>query len=257
MILHATRCLVIPDIHQDLAWAERILAQEETASQPPDLIVFLGDYFDSYRKPPERATVAATCAWLNTTRERFGHRAVFLLGNHDIQYLEARAACLARRTPRFLGTKCGSAFTHTTAKRIAKDLSPAFWSAARLFVCVNGWLLSHAGVAPVHWPAAPTSTASLTLLDDQCQTALDALTLRRATPPLLQAGRARGGDAPIGGITWLDWDDEFEDALSLPQLVGHTSSELGPRQRGRSWCLDGMQTCYGSLSSDGRFEVHR
>jgi hypothetical protein len=263
MRLHAQRCLVIPDIHQDFAWVERILARENAdgvvsdsssapaAPTPPDRIVFLVDYFDSHRKPTERASVADTCAWLDTARRRFGERAVFLLGNHDIQYLEARPACLARRTPRFLGTKCGSAFTHNTAKRIAKDLSPEFWSAARLFVCVNGWLLSHAGLAPAHWPAAPTPNESLAVLDRQCRAALDALTLRRPVHPLLAAGRVRGGDAPVGGITWLDWDDEFKDALPLPQIIGHTASESGARQHDRSWCLDGAQTCYGVLTATG------
>ena len=250
MLLHAQRCLVIPDVHQDLAWVDRILAKEEAASKPPDLIVFLGDYFDSRRKPPERASVPSTCAWFNTTLERFGDRAAFLLGNHDIQYLEARAACLARRTPRFLGAKCGAAFTHNTAKRIAKDLAPEFWHAARLFVCVNGWLLSHAGLVAAHWPAAPTPDASLALLDKRCRDALDGLAPGRPVHPLLQAGLVRGGDAPVGGITWLDWDDEFEDALPLPQLVGHTADESGARQRGRSWCLDGAQTCYGVLTPD-------
>lgn len=259
MHIQAQRCLIIPDVHQDLAWVERILARENVdgtatdpvAPPPPDRIVFLGDYFDSHRKPQDRAGVADICAWLDAARRRFGERAVFLLGNHDIQYLEARPTCLARRTPRFLGTKCGSAFTHNTAKRIAKDLSPDFWRTARLFVCVNGWLLSHAGLAPSHWPAAPTTDESLARLDAQCGEALDALALRRPVHPLLQAGRVRGGDAPVGGITWLDWDDEFEDALPLPQIVGHTVDPGGARQQGRAWCLDGAQTCYGLLTPEG------
>lgn len=251
MLRHAQRCLVVPDVHQDLAWVARILAKEDTTPAPPDLVVFLGDYFDTHRKPRERASAIDTCAWLDAARERFGERAVFLLGNHDIQYLEARPACLARRTPRFLGTRCGSAFTHNTAKRVAKDLSPEFWRAARLFVCVNGWLLSHAGLAVALWPAATTTGESLARLDAQCREALDALALRRPVHPLLQAGRVRGGDAPVGGFTWLDWDDEFEDALPLPQIVGHTVDSGGARQRGRSWCLDGGQTCYGLITPEG------
>jgi 3',5'-cyclic AMP phosphodiesterase CpdA len=257
MLRHASRCLVIPDVHQDLAWVERILARENAdpaAPGPPDLIVFLGDYFDSRRTPRERASVTATCAWLDAARDRFADRVVFLLGNHDIQYLEARHSCLARHTPRLLGTQCGAAFSQNTAKQIARDLSPEFWGAARLFVCVNGWLLSHAGLAPAHWPAAPTTDASLRLLDAECRAALDALALRRPVHPLLRAGLVRGGEAPTGGITWLDWDDEFEDGLPLPQLVGHTASPGGARQRGRSWCLDGAQTCYGVLTPD-RFSL--
>lgn len=251
--IQTLRCLIIPDIHQNLSWVERVLAKEDVAPRRPDLIVFLGDYFDSHRPSEERATVAATCAWLNAAHERLGQRAVFLLGNHDVQYLEAKPACDRYRTPRHLGTRCGAAFTHNNAKRIARDLSPEFWRAARLFVCVNEWLLSHAGLAPGHWPVGPTTEASLTRLAAQCRDALAMLAPGRPVHPLLQAGRVRGGDAAIGGITWQDWDDEFEDALPLPQIVGHTVNEAGARQRGRSWCLDGNQTCYGVLTPDGFF----
>lgn len=247
----AQRCLILPDVHQDIAWAERVFAQEATGGTPPDLVVFLGDYFDSHRSPEARATVTATCAWLDATRRRLGERGVFLLGNHDVQYLEARPACLAHRSPRALGTQCGSAFSLTTAKRIAKDLPAEFWHDTRLFVRVNGWLLSHAGLAPAHWPAAATIDESIARLDTRCREALASLAPDRPTDPLLQAGLVRGGDAEIGGITWLDWDCEFEDALPLPQIVAHTASHQGARQNGRSWCLDGAQGTYGVLTPEG------
>ena len=60
----------------------------------------------------------------------------------------------------------------------------------------------------------------------------------------------RGGEQPCGGITWQDWNDEFRDDLPCPQLVGHTSSSDGARQQGRSWCIDGGQTCYACLSGE-------
>lgn len=247
----AQRCLIIPDVHQDIAWVERILASETTTGSPPDRIVFLGDYFDSRRSPDQRAGVAETCAYLDALRVRLGERGVFLLGNHDVQYFEARAACLAHRTPRDLRYKCGPSFSHSAAKQIAKNLSPEFWSATRLFVNVNGWLLSHAGVAPAHWPERATVAESLAALERDCAAALQSILApllpHRPSHPLLQAGYVRGGDTPVGGLTWLDWDHEFEDALPAPQLVGHTVSPLGARQSGRSWCLDGGQTCYGVL----------
>ncbi len=241
------RCLILPDIHQNIAWVNDVLAGEPVC----DRVVFLGDYFDSSLPLKRRTGVGATCSWLNEMLRKLGTRAVFLLGNHDVQYLEAKPACDRHRTPRHLGTKCGSAFTHSTAKRIAHDLDPAFWRNARLFVCVNGWLLSHAGLAPIHWPVSTELESSLTQLDDACLTALQTLSPHRLPHPLLQAGRVRGGDAPVGGITWLDWDDEFDDGLPLPQIVGHTGSKAGARQRGRSWCLDGQQTCYGILTPSG------
>ncbi len=250
MILHSQRCLVIPDVHQDIAWVERIFAKENNGAAKPDLIVFLGDYFDSRRPPEARATIAATCAYLEDLRGRLGNRVIFLLGNHDVQYWESRRACLARRTPRNLRYQCGVSFSPSAAKQIAKHLPSEFWSAARLFVQVNGRLLSHAGLSPKLLPLRATAAESSATLDQLEAAALQSIPAASPPHPLLEAGLVRGGDAPVGGITWLDWENEFEDALTLPQIIGHTVSHEGARQHGRSWCLDGAQSCYGVLTSE-------
>jgi len=39
---------------------------------------------------------------------------------------------------------------------------------------------------------------------------------------------------------WLDWEKEFEDALEVPQIVGHTRCAK-PTQKGRSYCIDFTQ----------------
>lgn len=41
-------------------------------------------------------------------------------------------------------------------------------------------------------------------------------------PWLFKAGSARGGPEPVGGVTWCDWDQEFEPTPGLHQIVGHT-----------------------------------
>lgn len=239
------RCLIIPDVHQDIAWVDRILEKESGH----DLVVFLGDYFDSRVPVKQRTGVAATCAHLNKLAAESNNRAVFLLGNHDIQYLEAKPACDHHRTPRNLHYKCGSAYSHAAAAKIAKGLTTEFWSKSRLFTQVDGWLLSHAGIAFQFWPQGQSVDAALAALEKESAHAL--VTMKRGPHPLLQAGKSRGGEAAIGGMTWLDWDEEFEDTLPLPQIVGHTPSNLGARQKGRSWCLDGNQTCYGILTKAG------
>lgn len=264
MRLHVQRCLIFPDVHQDIAWVERVLAREKVfgsvSAGAPDLVVFLGDCFDSRQPPERRASVVETCAYFDALRARLGDRAVFLLGNHDVQYREARAVCLARRAPRNLRYQCGASFVPSTAKHVAKNLSAEFWTGARLFVSVNGWLLSHAGVAPAHCPMRETLDESLAELEQACAAALKSIPASgasRVSHPLLRAGYVRGGEVPVGGVTWLDWDHEFEDALPAPQIVGHTVNPLGARRNGRSWCLDGGQTCYGVLNDSGELDVHR
>jgi 3',5'-cyclic AMP phosphodiesterase CpdA len=235
------RVLLIPDVHQHVAWAERVL----NAGADCDQVIFLGDYFDTGEG--DRASIAETCEFLVRTQERLGDRVVFLLGNHDVQYLEAKPYCDRFTRPRHLKYTCGSAYANARAKKVAKHLPAAFWAAARLATFVNGWLISHAGVARPFWPEVPSPDAALATVLERCANAL--AQLRGFPDPLLLPGTCRGGTQPVGGITWQDWDDEFNDAaIPFPQIVGHTSNPVGPRQKGRSWCLDGCQTSFGILT---------
>ena len=45
--------------------------------------------------------------------------------------------------------------------------------------------------------------------------------MQRAVWPILQAGWARGGNQPEGGITWNDWRDHQPIPL-VSQIFGHT-----------------------------------
>jgi hypothetical protein len=247
-MLKAARCVIIPDIHQNVAWASGILEREKNC----DLAVFLGDYFDRSGKPGSYASTDATCDWLAQVRQEWSGRSIFLLGNHDVQYLEAKMACDLRRQPRNQSYQCGGAFSAATAQTVAKRLPARFWTEARLFAAVNDHLLSHAGLALRFWPKAGTPGRALAALQRECAVAL--ATIPQGPHRLLDIGRARGGYAAIGGLTWLDWNDEFADDLPLPQIVGHTGDEGGARQNGRSWCIDGRQTCYGILKPTS-FEV--
>jgi len=238
---------VIPDIHENVAWAARVLAAEKIAGA--DFVVFLGDYFDTTMKHHERVGKRPTCEWLLKVREEWRGKCVFLLGNHDLHYLEARPDCLGHHQPRRRQYYRCSGFTAGGAHNVAKGLPVEFWDEARLFVCVNGYLLSHAGVARRFWREAATVAESLDALQRNCDEAIQ--TIRHLPHRLLTCGAARGGDAPVGGITWLDWDKEFTDDLPLGQIVGHTGSDAGARQKGRSWCIDGHQTCHGLLTPSG------
>jgi hypothetical protein len=236
----SARLLLIPDVHQHVAWAERVLA----AGADCERIIFLGDYFDTGER--DRASIAETCAFLARAQEALGERVTFLLGNHDIQYLEAKSYCDRYARPRHLKYTCGGAYANARAKKVAKHLPASFWTAAKLATFVNGWLISHAGVARAFWPEAPDPDTALALLLERSANAQ--AQLRSFPDPLLLPGTCRGGTQAVGGITWLDWDEEFDDSgIPFPQIVGHTSNPIGPRQKGRSWCLDGCQTSYGIL----------
>jgi hypothetical protein len=238
----AERCLIIPDIHQDIAWAQRILQRELPNT---DHVVFLGDYFDT-SLIQTRAGKEETCAFLLQTQQSLGSKITFLLGNHDIQYLEARPWSEAYRKPRNLLYKCGSSFSTSGSKKIAKALPRSFWGAAKLFIPINGFLLTHAGLSSKLWPQKASISESLSVLEAQCAEAQ--FEMQRGPHPLLSAGKVRGGESPVGGITWLDWEFEFSDDLPLPQIVGHTSNIQGARQKGRSWCIDGKQSTYATLT---------
>ena len=137
-------------------------------------------------------------------------------------------------------------YTNNKAKHISKKLDWDFWHACRLFQQVNGYLISHAGVAGRFWNSELDTGAAVEALDGHCQVVLERLPFHSFA--LLKPGQARGGYQEQGGITWLDFDSEFSDLeIPPPQIVGHTPSEKGPRQNGRSWCLDGYQSCYGIL----------
>jgi len=72
--------------------------------------------------------------------------------------------------------------------------------------------------------------------------------------PLLGAGPVRGGFHDIGGPLWQDFNEEFEDSLPFPQIVGHTRQRKVAR-KGRSVCIDVCQTACGVLYPDGNVTI--
>lgn len=249
--LDGVRTLVLPDLHQEVAWARRVLEREASEH---DHVVFLGDYFDAQRKGA--AGVRETCAFLLEWLDR--PNVSFLAGNHDIAYWESRATVLARRTPRRLLHSC-SGFTASKAKRIHNLLPEEFWSRLELFTVVNGWFVSHAGLVLELWPEGAGTEEILADLAAQEQRAIH--DLKRTVHPLLSVGRVRGGDADFGGLTWGDYRFEWPRDESggvlptpLPQLFGHVGMEHA-RNVGDSWCLDALQSGYASVGRSGEVRV--
>jgi hypothetical protein len=131
----------------DIGWVVRILSEEEGNW---DHLVFLGDYFDSFKRPPAVGSYAEVCDFLRYLRAQFGKRVSFLLGNHDMPYLEALD--YAREDfplPEWIH-RC-SGFDPVGARVVARRLDDAFFAQCRLFVRAHGFLISHAGI---HKPMA-------------------------------------------------------------------------------------------------------
>ena len=232
--------MVIPDVHQDIAWVERILRKEKDW----DHCVFLGDYFDTKRKVDEVAGIRETARFIKELGERFGDRVTFLWGNHDIPYWEMKKRMRTGNTEEFF-YDAGVLIRKSKVHQIFKEWDDNFVARLRLFQPVNGVLLSHAGVDRSLWPEAETSEESFQMLEQSCKEAL--LTIHRQRHPLLMAGASRGGIMPVGGITWNCWIGDFCSNIPIPQIVGHTASDSGVRQKGKSYCIDGGQTCYAVI----------
>lgn len=259
---HSTS-LIIGDVHHHTVETELL---ERSMSGRFDRVVYLGDYFDDFGDTPER--MRCTCRWLNETLDRPNR--IHLLGNHDLAFFNPdnpQLSCpgWSWEKQRIFDLEC----RNLPRERFA------------LAVEVNGWLLSHAGFHP---QLAGRKRAK-TLVHD-ANVALQAA-LAGTRTPMLGCGYGRGGGDRIGGLTWLDWDYEFEPIPGLNQIVGHTPARgvvrghhldaagkkhrsiisreqtpapvpnPGVEWRSLNWCID----CHGAyatlVSSDGCVFVPR
>ena len=263
-----TRILVVPDIRHDLPWLGRVLDAER---EQYDRLVLLGDYFDAHDPECTAKKVARCLLELPAEVERQCGRPIpvtFLVGNHDYQYAMLRHT---RHPPAYAFAVPGgcSGYSKTRATDIRHVLDGTdFWDECQLATEAGGYLLSHAGVVQALWPWGQADGSAqdeyllreLPLFLSQMKEAwVDRFAWR--DQPAFRIGRARGGSSVTGpGLLRCDWNEEFEDALPLPQIVGHTASRSGARQKGRSWCIDGHQTTYavihgGRVGAPGEVEI--
>lgn len=235
--------IIIPDIHQNVAWLERVL--KDIGKQ--DGLVFLGDYFDPSMENHYLASPAETVKYLNEIALVLGDKAVFLLGNHDIQYLESLSRHRLGKSIEPVDYGCGASWSSETAEQVIKLQDLELFKRFELFTYCQGYLISHAGVSEAFWKRSGTTEEALASLQSQSDYAMSQL--GKLALPLLGAGKSRAGRYPKGGLTWLDWETEFEDVLPIPQIVGHSKDPIGARKKGSSWCIDGNQSTYARLQN--------
>jgi len=197
------KTLVIPDLHQ-----APVLEQIETTIQKeqPDLTVFLGDYFDHFDDVPDDARRMAD--WLSQSLE--DPQRLHLVGNHDVAYLWPGPA-----------TTCPG---YTEGKRFVIEEALGKQAAVkfRFHLSVDGWLLSHAGLASVWLPRKIDLSEIPSWLTQEEQHARTAFAEYRMHW-FAAIGERRGGYSPAGGILWCDLHElEKSSVKGLKQLVGHT-----------------------------------
>ena len=242
------KLLIVPDIHEDLSFLKSILAHEDLDSF--DHVVLLGDYFDPQGvECPDAENLRQVAHTLFELKQTLGGRLHMLCGNHDLPYYALRPGCSghAGRPNLEIGQWIDNT-TYERAESINAIWDEAFWLDLKGAVLLDGWLFSHAGIHADCWPKeASDPVAAYDQFTQRWQRAMSYIFVE-TMDPIFSAGVVRGGDAPYGGPLWLDWDYEFEDALELPQIVGHTRCPK-QMQKGRSYCIDRAQSAYAILEN--------
>ena len=202
--------LVDPDLHEQYT---TLMGKVEPLMEQADKTIFLGDWFDTFGDH----NVEEMCGYIKGTRG--DEKIVKLLGNHDCHYFFDHN-----------GFMC-SGWQPRTRMVVDQLLEPADIEEFKLFTQVGKFVLSHAGFHP-----ATLQYFHPTVEKEALRTAREG-----GFDPIFSAGKARGGWVPVGGPTWLDWNQEFVP-LATPQIVGHTYKRGQVRTKNdqgvMSYCLD-------------------
>lgn len=224
------KTLIIPDIHTNFSVVDKVVEKEKA-----DRVCLLGDIFDQFYDTPQQNREAAK--WLK------GCGYDWCYGNHDLSY-------------GFLNPdlKCSG---YTVAKDFAinETMNLTDWEKGKFFIWVDDWLLTHAGLDVRHVPPLYGKEFKV-WLDDQ-NTKARALLNSQENHWFWMAGKARGGSCQVGGLTWCDFDREFEPIPELRQIFGHTpqAEPAYYKHKGsENICLDTHLNHY-ILMEDGDYQV--
>lgn len=194
--------LIIPDIHLKCELADRIIY-----SVGADEIIFLGDYFDNYGDDP--TSVGNTCDWLCKS-VTFPNR-IHLFGNHDMHYAFASKYF-----------QC-SGYEQWKYFYINDRVPRNVWDKLKYYhVLDDTWLLSHAGIHNKYIQNMKFKTQKEFLQKISNMLDSEIVQGHRNNSWIFHSGFGRGGNQYAGGITWCDYELEFEPTVGLNQILGHT-----------------------------------
>ncbi len=210
------KTIVISDLHNRVDWVESYLSSVEY-----DKVIFLGDYFDDFGDTVK--DIKSSACWLKQSIKHSNR--IHLFGTHDMWY----------RFPfnRYLQA---SGNTPKKSEIINKILTKEDWNLLKYYYFEQTFLLTHAGLHP-SFVKNNDPISSLESLIDKAVSEIE----EGEIEPILDAGFSRGGRNPFGGITWLDWYEEFEIIPNLNQIVGHSEVKV-PIEKGTgnssNYCID-------------------
>jgi len=235
--------LVIPDVHLKMDTVQRILDRESY-----DKVYFLGDFFDDWND--KAATNAKMAQKLNDWMENDDFH--FIYGNHDVHYFWDLD---------FLPCSGYEEIKHLAIKNfLNRDLVRKRF---KFYQTVDDWLLTHSGCDRRVIPndVKEELRAVVEYLERQTETCKNQLSMGRSHW-FFQAGYARGGRYPVGGILWCDWFDEFRPIPNVKQIAGHTFCGSNGKQNVPHWRdgynvnLDTNLKYYGIVKG-GELEIKR
>jgi hypothetical protein len=139
--------LIISDIHQDIPWVESVLKKEKGNF---DRVIFNGDWMDSFLEHPDVFTAKETAQWIANRIDSTDD--IFLLGNHDLPYMEShRNVTQFYSPPSNIKNYC-SGITSNKLKDFNKVFTKFHWDRFKIYYFIGnehrGHLVSHAGITP-------------------------------------------------------------------------------------------------------------
>lgn len=204
------RILVVSDIHHQTNKLHSIIRHES-----PDHIVVLGDWFDSHVYDTNH-----DCEKTAKYLMKFVHQdnTITLWGNHDLHYFYTNP-----------NLEC-SGYSPFKDSLITESIHPVFNKVKDKFqwyIWIDDILCTHAGLHPNFISPTVKTHADIESFMIEEDNKIRTKIVTGESYWAYCAGRARGGFFQYGGLTWLDFEDEFTPIDDLRQIVGHTYSRTG------------------------------
>lgn len=207
------KILIIPDVHLHHERAEKIISLVK-----PDLTICLGDVWDQFGDT--REDVISTAEWFKWSVNQSNR--IFLCGNHCLHYWFKDNKDIS----------C-SGFEQYKSVIINSIVKPEDWNKLKFFYVLDDWILSHGGVHP-YWidPVKFRNGEEIVITKEQLVAKLErdtkeciSLLNKNTYNWICVAGFSRSRSPFVGGLLWLDWNQEFMPIRGVHQIVGHTPNK--------------------------------